>query len=197
LPSHVAGSHSRTRTRRTRRGELLVYDRAEKKTSNADPYVVQAIGDVTVWARGGAGNKPLSRTGRARILPDEIFRAEEFLPVIDGDSSRLWEWIDKVRGEVESRRRPAASRVRNDEHRASKRKDDSRERGSRRGRRAAPWHRQSGVVRDRQLMELQHMILSHHGALEYGSPVLPMTTKRKSCIGPMKRPRGRLTCSTC
>ena len=28
---------------------------------------------------------------------------------------------------------------------------------------------------DEQLMELQHLILSHHGSLEYGSPVRPMT----------------------
>jgi 3'-5' exoribonuclease len=33
------------------------------------------------------------------------------------------------------------------------------------------------VCSDGQLMELQHMILSHHGALEFGSPVLPMTTE--------------------
>src|SRR3954471_17069975 len=53
--------------------------------------VVQAIGDVTVYARGGAaGRKQLSLTGPVRILPDEMFRAEDFLPVIDGDSSKLW-----------------------------------------------------------------------------------------------------------
>jgi 3'-5' exoribonuclease len=28
-----------------------------------------------------------------------------------------------------------------------------------------------------QLLELQHMILSHHGSLEFGSPVKPMTTE--------------------
>jgi 3'-5' exoribonuclease len=31
------------------------------------------------------------------------------------------------------------------------------------------------VCTDAQLLELQHMILSHHGALEFGSPVRPMT----------------------
>ena len=31
------------------------------------------------------------------------------------------------------------------------------------------------VCSDGQLLELQHMILSHHGKLEYGSPVEPMT----------------------
>jgi 3'-5' exoribonuclease len=28
-----------------------------------------------------------------------------------------------------------------------------------------------------QLLDLQHMILSHHGSLEFGSPVQPMTTE--------------------
>ena len=31
------------------------------------------------------------------------------------------------------------------------------------------------VCSDGQLLELQHMILSHHGKLEFGSPVVPMT----------------------
>jgi len=33
------------------------------------------------------------------------------------------------------------------------------------------------VCTEGQLLELQHMILSHHGALEYGSPVTPMTAE--------------------
>jgi 3'-5' exoribonuclease len=33
------------------------------------------------------------------------------------------------------------------------------------------------VCGDGQLLELQHMILSHHGSLEFGSPVQPMTTE--------------------
>ena len=31
------------------------------------------------------------------------------------------------------------------------------------------------VCTEGQLLELQHLILSHHGALEFGSPVKPMT----------------------
>ena len=97
-------------------GELLVYDRAEKKTNNGDPYVVltlgnasgrietspiwsdklewadgarsgkvvQAIGDITIYSKTGAGKKQLSLTGPVRILPDEVFSAEQFLPSIDG-----------------------------------------------------------------------------------------------------------------
>ena len=33
------------------------------------------------------------------------------------------------------------------------------------------------VCSEGQLLDLQHMILSHHGALEFGSPVQPMTTE--------------------
>jgi 3'-5' exoribonuclease len=33
------------------------------------------------------------------------------------------------------------------------------------------------VCTDTQLLELQHMILSHHGSLEFGSPVQPMTVE--------------------
>ena len=33
------------------------------------------------------------------------------------------------------------------------------------------------VCTEGQLLDLQHMILSHHGALEFGSPVQPMTAE--------------------
>ena len=33
------------------------------------------------------------------------------------------------------------------------------------------------ICGDGQLAELHHMILSHHGSLEFGSPVQPMTTE--------------------
>ncbi len=33
------------------------------------------------------------------------------------------------------------------------------------------------VCSEGQLLDLQHLILSHHGALEFGSPVQPMTTE--------------------
>ena len=89
-------------------GDLLVFDRAEKKTNAGDPFVVltlgnssgrietapiwsdklqwaegarsgkvvQAIGDVTVYSKGGTGRKQLSLSGPVRILPDAVFRAE-------------------------------------------------------------------------------------------------------------------------
>lgn len=33
------------------------------------------------------------------------------------------------------------------------------------------------ICSEGQLLDLQHMILSHHGALEFGSPVQPMTAE--------------------
>jgi 3'-5' exoribonuclease len=114
--------------------ELLVLERAEKKTNAGDPFViltlgnrsgridtapiwsnqlewadgaktgkvVQAVGEVQLYARGGAGRKQLALSGPVRILPDETFRAEEFLPTIDGDPQQLWAWIDRTRAAVES-----------------------------------------------------------------------------------------------
>jgi 3'-5' exoribonuclease len=66
--------------------------------------LVQAIGDVVWYQKNGNGKKQLALTRPVSILPDELFRAEEFLPSIDGDVTRLWAWIDKVRGDVESRK---------------------------------------------------------------------------------------------
>jgi 3'-5' exoribonuclease len=65
--------------------------------------LVQAIGDVVWYQKNGSGRKQLVLTRPVSVLPDELFRAEEFLPSIDGDVSRLWTWVDKVRADVESR----------------------------------------------------------------------------------------------
>lgn len=259
--------------------ELLVLDRAEKKTNAGDPYVVltlgnctgrietapiwsnqlewadgartgkvvQAVGDVTVYGRGGAGKKQISLTGPVRILPDELFSAESFLPSIDGDRGRLWSYMDRVRREVESQtlravldlffgdeafrlafeKTPAStsghhaqlgglllhvSEVTHIAREISKTmrantdlvvagamlhdigKVEAYEVGpggfgqtpcglllghivlgclmlERRVSAGGP------VCTPGQLLELQHMILSHHGSLEFGSPVLPMTTE--------------------
>jgi 3'-5' exoribonuclease len=261
-------------------GELLVFDRAEKKTNNGDPYVVltlgnasgrietspiwsdkiewadgarsgkvvQAIGDVTMYAKGGGAKKQLALSGPVRILPDESFRAEEFLPSIDGDPQKLWGWIDRVRGEIESRtlrrvvdlffgdddfrvrfeRTPASTgghhaklgglllhiyevtSIARQTARTMRAnvdlvvagailhdigKVESYEIGpggfgfTSRGlllghvvlgalmleRRIAALG--ESICTDGQLTELHHMILSHHGALEFGSPVQPMTTE--------------------
>jgi 3'-5' exoribonuclease len=65
--------------------------------------LVQAIGDVVWYQKNGGGRKQLALTRPVSVLPDELFRAEEFLPSIDGDVAKLWAWIDKVRGDVESK----------------------------------------------------------------------------------------------
>ena len=261
-------------------GELLVYDRSDKKTNAGDPYVVltlgnssgrietapiwsdkldwadgarsgkvvQAIGDITLYAKGGPGKKQLLLTGPVRILPDEMFRAEEFLPSIDGDCTKLWSWIDRIRAEFES----ATLRRMVDLFFAD---DDFRVRFERAPASTAGHHAKLGgllqhvfevtniakqtartmhanvdltvagallhdigkveaydvgpggfsftpcglllghvvmgslmlerrvgsldhpACSDAQLTELHHMILSHHGSLEFGSPVQPMTTE--------------------
>ncbi|MDB4876504.1 MAG: metal dependent phosphohydrolase [Gemmatimonadetes bacterium] len=261
-------------------GELLVYERSDKKTNAGDPYViltlgnssgridtapiwsdklewadgarsgkvVQAIGDVTIYAKGGPGKKQLLLTGPVRILPDEMFRAEDFLPSIDGDCTKLWSWIDRIRAEVESRtlrrvldlffadddfrvrfeRTPASTsghhaklggllmhvfEVTNIAKQTARTmhanvdlavagallhdigKVEAYEIGPN-GFSFTPCGLLLGhvvlgslmlerriaaltesVCSDAQLTELHHMILSHHGSLQFGSPVQPMTTE--------------------
>src|SRR3712207_3222203 len=65
--------------------------------------LVQAIGDVVWYQRSGNGRKQLALTRPVSVLPDELFRAEDFLPSIDGDVARLWAWVDKARADVDSR----------------------------------------------------------------------------------------------
>ncbi len=261
-------------------GELLVFDRVERKTSSGDPFVVltlgnasgrietapiwsdklqwaegarsgkviQAIGDITVYAKGGTGKKQLSLSGPVRILPDATFRAEEFLPAIEGETEKLWGWVDRIRADVES---PTLRGVL-DLFFAD---DDFRTRFERAPASTAGHHAKLGglllhvyevtniakqtartmranvdlvvtgallhdigkieaydvgpggfthtanglllshlvlgslmlerrhaaaggtLCSEGQLTELHHMILSHHGALEFGSPVQPMTTE--------------------
>lgn len=67
--------------------------------------VVQAIGDVTVYSRGGTGGKKqLAISAPVRLIPSESVRIDEFLPRITHDVTKLWGQIDKMRDEVESAR---------------------------------------------------------------------------------------------
>src|SRR6185503_4734349 len=98
-------------------GELLVYDRTDRRTASGDPFVVltlgnssgridtapiwsdklswaegvqsgklvQAVGDVTLYAKSGPGKKQLQLTAPVRVLPDALFNPASFLPSIDGD----------------------------------------------------------------------------------------------------------------
>lgn len=261
-------------------GELLVYDRAERKTGAGDPFVVltlgnssgkietapiwsdkltwadgarsgkvvQAIGDVTLYAKSGTAKKQLSLSGPVRILPDTLFRPEEFLPSIEGDVQKLWGWIDRIRGEVESRtlrgvldlffaddnfrlsfeRAPASTaghhaklgglllhvyEVTNIAKQIARTMHANvdlvvtgallHDVGKVEAYSIGPQgftHTPTGLLlshivlgslmlerrhatagaslcSDGQLVELHHMILSHHGTLEFGSPVQPMTTE--------------------
>lgn len=210
--------------------------------------VVQAIGDITLYSKSGPAKKQLALAGPVRILPDDRFRPEEFLPSIDGDPTKLWAWIDRIRAEIES----ATLRRVLDLFFAD---DDFRVRFERTPASTAGHHAKLGglllhvyevtsiarqtartmranadlaitgallhdigkveayeigpggfaltpcglllghvvlgtlmlerriaalgvpVCSEGQLQELHHMILSHHGSLEFGSPVQPMTTE--------------------
>jgi 3'-5' exoribonuclease len=264
--------------------ELLVRDRLEKKQSNGDPFVVLTLGNATgeiptapIWAnqidwadgaeRGRVvqaigsvgvyqktGKRQIQLAGPLRVLPPELVDVEAFLPRIDGDTSRLWAWIDKQRAEMESRRLARvldlffaddAFRVRFEKtpgsvsgHHArigglllhvfevaSVAKQTARTMGYAGERRpnvdlvlAGALLHDIGKVEaytidggtfsytpcglllghvvlgfqmlerrlarlgetictEGQLLDLQHMILSHHGKLEFGSPVEPMTVE--------------------
>ncbi len=208
--------------------------------------VVQAIGHITRYTGNGSDKRQLKLTGPLRRIPPELVRLEEFLPRVDADPVKLWDALDRARGEVRSRtlhrvlglffedddfrlrfeRVPASI---NGHHsklgglllhvaevthiaraiaRTSKAdmdlviagtllhdigKTETYELGpggftrtpcgyliehvvlgalmlERRVARAG-----EGLCSEPQLMELQHLILSHHGSLEFGSPVRPLT----------------------
>jgi 3'-5' exoribonuclease len=215
--------------------------------------LVQALGDVTLYAKSGAGKKQLQLTGPVRVLPEALFNPAAFLPSIEGDPAKLWDWVDRLRGDMESttlrgvldlffaddafrvqfERAPASTRG----HHAkigglllhvfevtNIARQIARTMGSRinpdlvvtgallhdigkveayeigpggfamttcgqllghvvlgslmlERRVARRTAEGTSPCSDGQLMELHHMILSHHGSLEFGSPVQPMTAE--------------------
>lgn len=62
--------------------------------------VVQAIGQVAVYQK--TGKRQIQLTAPLRIIPDQLVNPEDFLPRIDGDPARLWDWIDRTRHEMAS-----------------------------------------------------------------------------------------------
>ena len=258
---------------------LLVVDRSEKKTNAGDPYVqltlgdtsgrietspiwsdklgwaegaecgsvVQAIGNITTYGKNGTSKRQLSLAGPLRLLPDED--AEGYLPRIAVDLTRLWDWMDRTRAEVESvkLRRVLDLFFGDDAFRVAFEKTPGSTSGHHakvggllmhvyevtniakqtartmrtanvdlvvtgamlhdvgkvEAYRVGPGgftftpcgllvgHVVLGVLMlerrlaalgedvcsEGQLLELQHLILSHHGKLEYGSPVEPMTAE--------------------
>jgi 3'-5' exoribonuclease len=258
---------------------LLVVDRSEKKTNAGDPYVqltlgdtsgrietapiwsdklawaegadcgsvVQAIGNITTYGKNGTSKRQLALAGPLRLLPDED--AEGYLPRIAVDLTRLWDWMDRTRSEVESTRlrRVLDLFFGDDAFRLAFEKTPGSTSGhhakvggllmhvyevTRIAKQTALTMRTANVdlvvtgamlhdvgkveayrvgpggftftpcgllvghvvlgvlmlerrlaalgedvCTEGQLLELQHLILSHHGKLEYGSPVEPMTAE--------------------
>jgi 3'-5' exoribonuclease len=218
--------------------------------AGADPgRVVQVIGDVSLYGRNGTAKRQLAVTAPIRVLPQEHFRAEEFLPHVDEDVARLWEKLDRARRSVRSAAlRAVLDCVFGDD---GFREQFERAPGSTKGHHAKlggllqhtvevaniavtaakavrranvdlvtagallhdvgkveayeigpggfaqtpcgllVGHVVLGVLHlerrlqalgappctEGQLLELRHMILSHHGKQEFGSPVVPMTVE--------------------
>lgn len=112
--------------------ELIVVDRVEKTQGNGDPFVVlklgnasghidvapiwanqrdwadgadrgrvvQAIGQVGVYAK--TGKRQIQLTGPLRVLHKDQVDLRAFLPRIDHDTVKLWDWIDRQRAELTS-----------------------------------------------------------------------------------------------
>lgn len=114
--------------------ELLVLERDERRQPNGDPYVILTLGNGTgristapiwssqrEWAEGTArgrvvqaigqvgtyartGKRQLQLTAPLRVLPEESFNPEDFLPRIATPAEKLWDWIDRARSDLESPR---------------------------------------------------------------------------------------------
>lgn len=208
--------------------------------------IVQVIGQVSTFGRNGTAKRQLSVTAPLRVLPSDQIDIGSFLPSIAGDLTRLWDWVDRARAELQS---PALRRIvdlffADDDFRLRFEKTPgsvsahhaklgglllhtyevtSIARATARTSRAnidlvtvgallhdigkvEAYHVGStgfshtpcgmllghvvmgcmmldraiggigkGVCSEGQQMEIQHIILSHHGSLEFGSPVQPMT----------------------
>jgi 3'-5' exoribonuclease len=258
--------------------ELLVVDRVEKTQGNGDPFVILKLGNASghidvapiwsnqrEWADGAdrgrvvqaigqvglypkTGKRQIQLTGPLRVLPTGQVDLHAFLPRIAGDTTRLWDWIDKRRAEMTTSplRRMVDLFFGDDDFRLRFEQTP----GSVNGHHAklgglllhvyevtsiakqtartmnanvdlvvagallhdvgkveaycidggafgnTPCGLLLGhvvlgclmlerklaalgqpVCTEGQLLDLQHMILSHHGSLEFGSPVQPMTTE--------------------
>lgn len=69
--------------------------------------VVQAIGQVSMYAGRGGARRQLALTAPLSLLPPERFTPDEFLPSV-GDTTRLWDYIDTTRAKIAS---PSLKRV--------------------------------------------------------------------------------------
>jgi 3'-5' exoribonuclease len=256
--------------------ELMVLDRMERKQTTGDPFIVLTLGnaggridtapiwsDKLAWADGAErgrvvqvigdvslfrGKRQIQLTSPLRIIPPDRVRLDDFVPRIQEDPQRLWDWTDRTCGELASatlrgvldlffhddafreqfERTPGSvvghharlggllkhvvevTAVAKSAARALQANTDLTVAGALlhdigkveayaidRGAFAyTPRGNLIGHVAlgclmltervhqapvaactSDQLVELQHMILSHHGALEFGSPVQPMTAE--------------------
>jgi hypothetical protein len=64
--------------------------------------VVQVIGNVSLYGKNGSSRRQLTVTAPIRVLPKGEDDAERFLPRVAADLTKLWDWMDRTRGEVES-----------------------------------------------------------------------------------------------
>src|SRR5215208_5723308 len=110
--------------------ELLVVERVEKTQGNGDPFVLLTLGNASgsigvapiwsnqrEWADGAdrgrvvqtigqvgmypkTGKRQIQLTGPLRVLPAEQVDLHAFLPRIAGDTTKLWDWLDRRRAEI-------------------------------------------------------------------------------------------------
>ncbi|HET7584363.1 MAG TPA: HD domain-containing protein [Gemmatimonadaceae bacterium] len=64
--------------------------------------VVQAIGHVSVYDGRGTSKRQLELTAPLRALPRDGLRLDDYLPAIDGSTTRLWDRVDRFRAELDS-----------------------------------------------------------------------------------------------
>ena len=64
--------------------------------------VVQVIGNVSAYGKNGSTKRQLTITAPIRVLPKEQADVEAFLPRVAADLTKLWDWMDRTRAEVES-----------------------------------------------------------------------------------------------
>lgn len=66
--------------------------------------VVQVIGNVSSYGRNGSTKRQLTITAPLRVIPREQADVEAFLPRVAADLTKLWDWMDRTRADVESAR---------------------------------------------------------------------------------------------
>lgn len=110
--------------------ELMVLERVERKQATGEPYVVLTFGNATgrvdsapiwsdklPWAEGAErgrvvqvigdvsayrGKRQIQLTSPIRAIPADQVRLDDFVPRISEDPERLWDWVDRTRGEMVS-----------------------------------------------------------------------------------------------